>query len=445
MKKTRSALALAAACAFAMTACSTTKPDSSSAGASSDAPSNTGASSTGASSSTAPSTGASAGANANVKTGQGVTDTDINIGVLTDLSGPFAAGAAVQVAEFKAYWDQVNADGGVCQRDVKMQVQDHGYDPQKAVSLYRSMSPNIVALQQVLGGPTSAAVLPLAQQDHLYLGGVGWASTALKYENNQLPGASYSIEGANAIDYLVDKLGVAKGSSVGVIYFVGDYGSDALAGAKYAADQRGLSIVAQGINPSVTDLTSQASALVQKGVKAVLLAAAPDQLASLAGVLSAQGANVPIIGMNPTFNPALLKTPAAKALEANTYSITSVAPYADDSPGVKKANALYAKADPTGAIGWEVPLAYGQAELLKDVLQRACDAGDLTPEGVVTALGKVSAVNTDGVFPDGLDFTQQGQSPTRKVFISKVDDSAAAGLKLLDTIEGPSAKSYTFK
>ena len=54
------------------------------------------------------------------------------------------------------------------------------------------------------GRPTSAAVLPLADQDGVYVGGVGWASTALGYESNQLPGASYSIQGANAVDYLVD-------------------------------------------------------------------------------------------------------------------------------------------------------------------------------------------------------------------------------------------------
>ena len=415
MRKTRPALALTAACLFAVTACSTTKPEASGGGGGSD-----------------------------VQTGNGVTDSDINIGVLTDLSGPFAAGAAVQVTEFQAYWDKVNTDGGICDRDVKLQVQDHGYDPQKAVSLYRSMSPNIVALQQVLGGPTSAAVLPLAQQDSVYVGGVGWASSALQYENNQLPGASYSIEAANAVDYLVDELGLAKGDKVGVVYFVGDYGSDALAGAQYAAKERGLTVVPQEITPAVTDLSAQASALAQEGVKAVLLGAAPGQLASLAGVLSAQGADVPIIGMNPTFNPALLKTPAAEALLANTYSITSVAPYATDAPGVKAANDMYAEADPQGATGWEVPLAYGQAELLKTALQDACDSGDLTPEGVVAALGSASDVDTDGVFPDGLDFTKTGESPTRTVFISKVDGSAEGGLKLLDTLEGPSAKSYTF-
>ena len=66
MRKTRTALAAAAACLFAVTACSTTEPEAAGGGDSGD-----------------------------VETGNGVTDSAINIGVLTDLSGPFAAGAIV--------------------------------------------------------------------------------------------------------------------------------------------------------------------------------------------------------------------------------------------------------------------------------------------------------------------------------------------------------------
>ncbi|RZU31950.1 ABC transporter substrate-binding protein [Blastococcus saxobsidens] len=415
MRKTRPALAAAAACLFAVTACSTTEPEAAGGGDSGD-----------------------------IETGSGVTDDTITIGVLTDLSGPFAAGAAVQVTQFQAFWDQVNADGGVCDRDVELQVQDHAYDPQKAVSLYRSMSSDIIALQQVLGGPTSAAVLPLADQDSMYAGGVGWASTALGYESNQLPGASYSIQGANAVDYLVDELGVAEGSSIGVVYFAGDYGADVLAGAQHAAEERGVEIIPQEITPATTDLSAQASALVQDGASAVILGAAPGQLASLAGVLASQGADIPIVGMNPTFNPALLDTPVADALLADTYSILSVAPYASDEPGVRAANELYEAADPDGAIGWEVPLASGQAQLLRTALEGACEAGDLTPEGVVAAMREGADVDTEGLFPDGLDYSTVGESPTRTVYVTKVSDTAEAGLELLETYEGPSAQSYTF-
>ncbi|MBB3674789.1 ABC transporter substrate-binding protein [Modestobacter versicolor] len=412
------ALSLAAVTALALAACSTTDPDDAG--------------------------GSDSAGSGDVETGNGVSDSEIRIGMLTDLSGPFAAGAAVQVTETQAYWDQVNADGGVCERDVVVDVQDHGYDPQRAVTLYRSMAPDVIALQQVLGGPTSAAVLPLAEQDQVYVGGVGWTGSALAYENNQLPGASYAIEGANAIDYLVDELGVAEGAKVGVVYFAGDYGADALAGAEHAAEERGLEIVAQEITSATTDLSSQASALAQEGVAGVVLAAAPTQLASLAGVLASQGADVPLIGMNPTFNPSLLTTPAADALLANAYSITSVAPYASDAEGVQTANELYTQADPDGAIGWEVPLAYVQAELLKQSLDGACESGDLTPEGVVAALRESTSVDTRGLLPDGLDYSEVGQSPTTTVYLSKVDADAPAGLALLEELSGPSAESFRY-
>jgi ABC-type branched-subunit amino acid transport system substrate-binding protein len=412
------ALSLAAVAALALAACSTSDPSEAS--------------------------GSGGSGSDEVETGNGVTDDEITVGVLTDLSGPFAAGAAVQVTEFKAYWDQVNADGGICDRDVVVDVQDHGYDPQKAVTLYRSMAPDVIALQQVLGGPTSSAVLPLAEQDDVYVGGVGWAGSALQYENNQLPGASNAIEAANAIDYMVDELDVPEGAKVGVVYFTGDYGGDALAGAQHAADERGLEIVAQEITPATTDLSAQASALAQADVAGVVLAAAPTQFASLAGVLASQGANVPIIGMNPTFNPSLLTTPAKDALLANAYSITSVAPYSSDAEGVKAANDLYTKADPDGAIGWEVPLAYVQAELLKQSLDGACEAGDLTPEGVVAALRDSSSVDTKGLLPDGLDYSEVGQSPTTTVYLSKVDANAPAGLALVDELSGPSAESFSY-
>jgi ABC-type branched-subunit amino acid transport system substrate-binding protein len=237
---------------------------------------------------------------------------------------------------------------------------------------------------------------------------------------------------------------VAAGSKIGVIYYVGDYGNDVLAGAQHAADERGVTLVGAEITPQNTDLSAQVSALLQEGVSAVILGAAPAQLASLAGVLASQGADIPIMGMNPTFNPSLLDTPAADALLANGYSITSVAPYASDAPGVKEANELYAAADPDGPTGWEVPLASAQGQLLRTALEDACEAGDLTPEGVVAAMRKASDVSTDGLLPDGLDYTKVGESPTRTVYVSKVSRDAEAGLQLLGEFEGPSAKSYTF-
>lgn len=379
-----------------------------------------------------------------VRTGNGVTDDTINIGILTDLSGPFKAGAALQVTEMQAYYDDLNEQGGVCDRQVEVQVQDHGYDPQKAVTLYRSMAPNVVALQQILGSPVVAAVLPLAEEDNLYVGGIGWASTGLASEVVQVPGTTYSIESANAVDYLVDELGLSGGDKVGVVYFVGDYGSDSLAGAQHAAEERGLEIVPQEITPRDTDLSAQATALQRAGVSAVILGAAPGQLASLAGVLAAQGLDVPLIGNTPTFGPSLLETPAGPALLNNFYTVTSIAPYSHDGAGVQAAKDLYKAANPDGVVGWEIPLAYAQADMLTQALQAACEAGNLTPEGVVEAMRDTSDLDTEGLYATLLDFTSTTEPPTRTVFVSKASAEAEGGLEVLTAFEGPSAKSYQF-
>ncbi|MGY2081258.1 ABC transporter substrate-binding protein [Modestobacter sp. SYSU DS0657] len=416
--RTRSVLAVAG-CVALLSACSTEAPEASGGGGGGDGD--------------------------DVQTGNGVTDDTINVGILTDLSGPFAVSAPLHVSQIQAYWDQVNADGGVCGRNVEVQVQDHQYDPQRAVALYRSMAPNVAALQQVLGSPVVAALLPLAEEDDLYVGGMGWSSVVLDYPNAQIPGTTYSIESANGIDYLVDELGLSEGDKVGVVYFTGDLGGDSLAGAEYAAEQRGLEIVAQQITPADTDLSAQASALREAGVSAVILGAAPAQLASLAAVLSSQGLDVPLLGNSPTYNPSLLDGPAGPALLENFYFLSSIAPYSADEPGVQEAVALHQEAAPDVPAGWEIPAGNAEAMLLHEAIENACEAGDLTPAGIVAGIQQTTDLDTGGILPGALDYSEEGQPPLREVYLLRADAEAPGGLRMEDTILGPSAESYTFE
>src|SRR4051812_40961293 len=114
----------------------------------------------GKSSSSSDSGGSRGGGAANVKTGPGVTASTISLGVLTDLSGVFAPLTSVITHANQAYWKQVNAAGGVCGRKVKLVIKDDGYDVQKAVVQYRDLGPQVAALQQLVGSPITAALLP---------------------------------------------------------------------------------------------------------------------------------------------------------------------------------------------------------------------------------------------------------------------------------------------
>lgn len=379
-------------------------------------------------------------ADAAVATGPGVTDDAINLAILTDLSGPFAAGATVQVEVMRAYWDQANADGGVCDRDVVIDVQDHGYDPQTAVSQYTNIAADTLAVQQLLGSPMVAALLPQLETDGMYVGGMGWASVVLPSNVAQVPGTSYSIQGAAAIDWLMANDGLAEGDSVGVVFFEGDYGSNVLDGVAFAAGEHGMTVVEQPVTPADGDLTSQVAALQQAGVAAVILGGSPGTLGAYAGAALSAGLDVPIMGATPVFSPSLLGTPAADLLTERYTAITAIAPYSSTDPGPTEAATLYSG----DSIGWEVPLAYGQALLMHEALKGACEAGDLTREGVVNAMRSTSGLDSGGVFPDGLDFTTVGEPPTRQVFVSSVNGDLPGGLELIELYEGPTALAYEF-
>ena len=103
-----------------------------------------------------------------VKTGPGATADTITLGYLPDLSGVFAPNGKSMMEGAKLYWDAKNKAGGICGRQVKVNVQDTGYDPQKAVAAYRQMSGDVVGLGLVLGSSITSALLPsVEQQEHV--------------------------------------------------------------------------------------------------------------------------------------------------------------------------------------------------------------------------------------------------------------------------------------
>src|SRR3954447_16462816 len=201
-----------------------------------------------------------------IKTGPGVTSSKIRLGVLTDLSGVFAPLGQALTQGQQAYWKEKNQAGGVCNRKVTLSVKDHGYDPQKAVTLYRDMSTKILGLQQLLGSPITAALLPSLERDSMYSALAAWPPSLLKSKVIEITGATYDLEAINGIDWLMKNKGLKKGDSIGDVYFEGDYGEGGLVGVKYAAKQNGMKVVQQKIKATDTDMSGQISALKRAGV-----------------------------------------------------------------------------------------------------------------------------------------------------------------------------------
>jgi ABC-type branched-subunit amino acid transport system substrate-binding protein len=428
-KSARRGLALAlAAVTMVAGACSSKTDDQES--AATDAESSTGGTEAPGVDGVAPTAG---GTPAEVETGPGVTAHTITLGVLTDQSGPFA-GASLGIAQGRQlFWDARNADGGVCGRTVEFDVKDHAYNAQNATSLYAAMEPEVLAFDELLGSPMIAALVPTIAQDSALTMAVSFSSSLLDNPYVVVTGATYDIEMINALQWLVDNGRVAEGDTVGHVYLEGDYGENALSGARYAAEQLGVTIAEQKVQPTDEDLTAQVTALEQAGAKIVLLTTTPPQAASAAAIAQANGLEMSFVGSNPTFSPALLASPAAAALQESYLMVSSIAPYASDAAGptsVRDAfGASFADQTPTHFVLY----GYAQGELMAQILETACAHGTLTRDGLLAAFQSLSNVDTEGLVAP-MDFSSPGQPSAREVLILKPDANVEGGLTVVEDL-----------
>ncbi|SNS90177.1 amino acid/amide ABC transporter substrate-binding protein, HAAT family [Geodermatophilus pulveris] len=372
--------------------------------------------------------GGEGGAAADVLTDVGVEGETIRLGVLTDLTGVFAALGQDITNANQLFWQ----DNQVCDTySVELDVQDTGYVPQTGVQLYSSLEPNVLAMQQTIGSPINTALAPEFEADSMVNFPSAWARTLTEIPGTGVPGATYDVELANGYAYMFEQGLLAEGDTVGHIYFEGEYGENGLAGSEAVAEERGLTIIPAQIKSSDQDMTAQITQFAAQGVDAIALTVAPTQTASAAGVAAAQGLDVPIIGSNPVFAPGLLQGPAAQALKDNLYVASPVSAF-DAQPELL---AQYQEAYPNVQPSLGVLVGYGMSAIMKQVLDAACENGDLTREGVFNAFNELQNIDTGGLVVPINGF-ETGTSPSTQSFILRPADVPGGAEVVQEAFEG---------
>ncbi|MGW0780687.1 ABC transporter substrate-binding protein [Streptomyces sp. NPDC002913] len=377
-----------------------------------------------------------------VKAGEGVTDSKITLGALTDMTGVYAS-LGKSVTQAQQLWvEETNKAGGICDRDIELTVRDHGYDPQKAIGAYTELEPNVLGFTQFIGSPfVSAVESRIDGQDKGIVLPQAWSANLVGSKYVRVIGATYDVETINLVDFLLDEKRIAKGDKIGHVYFEGDYGENALAGSKHAAAEAGLTVVEQKIKPTDNDMTAQVSALKQAGVKAVIVSAGPRQAASLVGVAAATGFAVPVVGNNSAYAPQLLATQAGPALQKDYYIGASTLPIGDSAEGPAKLAKAYAAKYPKDGLDNGVIAGYNAASVFGEALKKACESKDLTREGVDKAL--LTIKDFGGDFGIAHDFTDPSAPSTRQTVVMKPDAKSPGGLKVVRPAEiAPAAESF---
>ncbi|NUR82987.1 MAG: ABC transporter substrate-binding protein, partial [Nonomuraea sp.] len=251
-------------------------------------------------------TGACAG-----QTGTGLTAASVKVGGIYPLSGPASAYAAVAQGA-RAYFAQVNAEGGVDGRRVDFLVRDDAYQPARAVEEARRLvlHDQVFALFQTLGTPSTAAVREYAArrrvpQVFVATGATEWgADTTHPWTIGFQP--SYAAEARVYAHYLATSM---PGAKVAVLYQNDDFGHDLLDGFRRAIEGTTVTIVAErGYEVTDPSVQGQFANLAASGADVLLDVSTPKFAAqALAADAAATGWNPLHILNGVAASPAVLR------------------------------------------------------------------------------------------------------------------------------------------
>ena len=195
----------------------------------------------------------------------GVTSTEIRIGSTVPLSGEAAIAGNV-ARGIDAYFDYVNAKGGVFGRKIKFTYLDDGYDPGRAVNntIRLVQQDQVFAMFSSLGTSNNLAVRNLLNQAKVPQLFVSSGATTFGRDYKQYPWTigyipPYSEEGAIYGQYVVKHI---KKPKVAVLYQDDDYGRDLYAGLRRGLGKKVSSIVAKvAYDPTSADVQPQVTQL----------------------------------------------------------------------------------------------------------------------------------------------------------------------------------------
>ncbi|HEV7192513.1 MAG TPA: ABC transporter substrate-binding protein [Jatrophihabitantaceae bacterium] len=219
----------------------------------------------------------------------GVTATSILLGTTQPLTGPAAPGYSKISAAMSAYFAYANAGGGVNGRKVTLKVLDDGYNPTTTATDTRELvlQDKVFALVGALGTPTHTAVLDFIKQNKvpdLFVssGSRSW-NQPTKYPTTFGWQPDYTIEGKILGDYVKKNF---AGKTVCTFGQGDDFGTDGAQGVELTLGSGSLK-TKQTYTPTNTNVGPQIGALKAAGCQVNVAFTVPGFTALALGTAAA--------------------------------------------------------------------------------------------------------------------------------------------------------------
>jgi len=335
----------------------------------------------------------------------GASDTEIKIGNIMPYSGPASAYGVIGKTH-EAYFNKINAEGGINGRQIKFISYDDAYSPPKAVEQTRKLveSDEVLLIFNPLGTPSNSAIqkyLNSKKIPQLFV-----ATGASKWNDpKNFPWTmgwqpSYQSEAHIYAKYLLKEKPDAK---IGVLYQNDDFGKDYLKGlVDGLGDKASLITAEESYETSEPSIDGHIVKLKATGVDVFISITTPKFAAQAIKKLAEMDWHPLHIVSNVSASVGGVIKPAgfenSQGILSAAYAKDGADSQWDNDPGMKKFYAFLEKYYPDGnRLDGSVVYGYGVAQTLVEVLKQCGD--DLTRANVMKQAASLKNFAPDTLLP----------------------------------------------
>ncbi|WP_271947079.1 ABC transporter substrate-binding protein [Ruegeria faecimaris] len=354
---------------------------------------------------------------------QGVTDDEIVIGSVNDLSGIFAAVGVPATKGANVVFDRVNAAGGVHGRTIRFVVEDNGYQMPRAMQGYNKLlnRDKVFAMLQSLGTPMNLAGFKLL--DPKGIPNVAPLTSSQKMlqdpvRNKFTSFSTYFDQARVGVNYLASEFG---SQTVCTMYLPTDFGEEILEGSKAGAEEAGIGFGTETTHkPDETDFVGSLSKLRDEGCDIVTMALGVRQAITVVGTAKKMGlTDMKFLGTSASFLTVVAQVPGGV-----TDGFYAAASWLDlwaraDQPAPAAFIEEYKAATGEDPVGFAM-LGYSAAEMMVKALDAA--GPDLTHDSFIAAMETLDY--NDELVGNHISFSPDDHQGADTVFVSVVENGA---------------------
>jgi len=264
---------------------------------------------------------------------QGVSKDEILLGSIQDLSGPIAGfGKQARLGMLLAV-DEVNEQGGINGRKIKIVVEDSAYDPKKAVLAAQKLvnQDKIFMMVGHIGTAQNMAAMPVQFEKNVINFFPITAAREMYEPFHKLKysyAATYFDQMRNAVPKLVTEKGAKK---VCTMYQDDDFGLEVLRGGEAGLKTLNMEFAEKtSYKRGATDFSSQIAKMQAGGCDMIVLGTIIRETIGAIGTARKLGYNPVFLGSSAAYTDLIHKL-GGKAMDGLYATMTVQNPYTDET------------------------------------------------------------------------------------------------------------------